>query len=745
MSDQLTAFGKSLEELALEAVTADGGDVQGMGRILNMVCSMENQCGDWATGPIQVILQAVQAYIERLVLRQVEDMSPLEAGIKCLQSAYQAAQAGKSFTGDISNVLQQLGYEGDPSTATACDTVTGDKDKSAEPECAAPEDACISSEEIQILDEFAAESLESLETIEVNLIQLEEQPDDLEIIDAIFRPFHTIKGVSGFLNLDTINSLAHSVENLLDKGRSGDIVINEAIVDIVLESVDMMTAMLMDVKACVANNVFPEMEDIDCTGLVERIEKLKSKFEQIGGKSLGEILVEKGELNQDAVQNGLAHQQKDPEKRIGEILLEKKAVRSREIISALRDQKRFGKRDADLNIKVDTKKLDTLVDMTGELVIAHSILRRHIQQISEKDHAVFKNLNQILQITSTLQKTTMSMRMIPIKSTFQKMVRLVRELSRASGKDVGLKMKGASTEIDRTMVDELYEPMVHMIRNAIDHGLQDPEEREQAGKAPRGTIELRASHRGGNLVIEIEDDGRGLDKQKILDKAMSRNLIDGESNLTDSEIYDLIFHPGFSTAAQVTDISGRGVGMDVVKRAVEKLLGRIEITSSPGDGSTFIIRLPLTLAIMDGILVRVGMEKYVIPTLSILETFAPRKEQYFTVQGKGELIKHRDDLIPLIRLDRIFGEENGVKHPWEALVMAITHDGKKRYLLIDEIIGKEEVVIKSLGDHLKNTKGVAGCTIMGDGKVGLILDIPDLIEISQHGKWNGTGVPESGN
>jgi two-component system chemotaxis sensor kinase CheA len=431
------------------------------------------------------------------------------------------------------------------------------------------------------------------------------------------------------------------------------------------------------------------------------------------------------------VETGLQDQAKAPDKRLGEILLEKKAVRSREIISALRDQKRFGRRSSDLSIKVDTRKLDTLVDMTGELVIAHSILRRNMERFTEKDHMLYTSMNQIHQLTSTLQKTTMSMRMIPMKSTFQKMVRLVRELSKVSGKEIELIMKGADTEIDRTMVDELYEPLVHMIRNAVDHGLEDPLERESAGKEAQGRIELRASHRGGNLVIEIEDDGRGLDKEKILEKARARNLIEAEHPLTDAEIYELVFHPGFSTAREVTDISGRGVGMDVVRKAVEKLLGRIEILSERGKGSTIVLRLPLTLAIMDGILVRVGTENYIIPTLSILETFAPKKEQYFTVQGTGEMIKYRDDLVPLIRLDRIFGKPDSATNPWEALVVSITHDGKKRYLLIDEIIGKEEIVIKSLGEHLKDTKGVAGCTIMGNGKVGLILDIPDIIDISQ--------------
>lgn len=729
MSDQAKEFTDLLEGLALQAVTLESDDVQGLGQVLNTVSDLQEACRDWEQSVLQTVLKAAGDYTERLVLRQAEGLGPLEAAVSCLQSIFRTVQSGDAFREDLTPILKSLGCH-DAASRSAIDQ-SGAEPGSAGSGAQEVVRVSITGEEGLLLNEFAAESLEHLETIEVNLIQLEEHEDDFEIIDSIFRPFHTIKGVSGFLNLDKINRLAHGVESLLDKSRSGEIQINEAIVDIVLESVDLLTAMLIEVQKSAAELVSPGLEAFPIDDLVERISELQDMCENIGSKSLGQILVEKEGISQEVVKNSLDDQIKEPDKRLGEILLKKKAVRSKEIISALRAQKRFGKRHADLNIKVDTKKLDTLVDMTGELVIAHSILRRNMQQFTEQDHLLYTSMNQIHQITSTLQKTTMSMRMIPIKSTFQKMVRLVRELSRASGKEVELTMEGADTEIDRSMVDELYEPMVHMIRNAIDHGLEEPQERKSAGKDVRGRIELRASHRGGNLVIEIEDDGRGLDKNGILAKAMAANLIDTEQTLTDAEIYELIFHPGFSTAREVTDISGRGVGMDIVKKTVEKLLGRIEVVSNRGRGSTIIIRLPLTLAIMDGILVRVGTENYIIPTLSILETIAPTEDQYFTVQGKGEMIKYREDLVPLIRLDQIFGDQNSTTNPWEALVVGITHDGKKRYLLIDEIIGKEEVVIKSLGQHLKNTKGVAGCTIMGDGKVGLILDIADIIEISK--------------
>jgi len=446
---------------------------------------------------------------------------------------------------------------------------------------------------------------------------------------------------------------------------------------------------------------------------------------------LGQLLIEKGVLNQDLMGDILEEQKRDPEKKFGEILVEKGAAGSKEVISALRDQKKFGRKAIDLHVKVDTKKLDTLVDMTGELVIAHSMLKGNASILSTTDQKLSQLLSQINQITSTLQRTTMSMRMVPIKSTFQKMIRLVRELAKSSGKEVGLKMEGGDTEIDRNLVDELYEPMVHMIRNSVDHGIEAPDEREKAGKDRRGTVQLRAYHRGGNIVIEIEDDGIGLDKNRIIENARKNNIIDVDGNLTDSDIYNLIFQPGFSTAKKVTDISGRGVGMDVVKRAIEKLRGRVEITSNPGQGSMFIIRLPLTLAIIEGMLVRAGQERYIIPALMILESFRPDKNQYFTVEGKGEIVVSRDDLIPLIRLDRLFGFQGDAINPWDGLVVVVEHDGEKKSLLIDELLGKEEVVIKSLGETLKDTKGIAGGAIMGDGRVGLILDIPDVIEISK--------------
>lgn len=725
MPDIMEKINGHLETLALGVVTLEKGDIPVMGQILNAISSLEADCEGMEGSVFLTVTKAVKSYLERLILGEAEDTTPLEEGISCLQSIYRSLSRDKEFKQDVSSILEKLVSEDIH--------IENSKIRQEEPEFAKKSsdlDKKLVDEDRQIIREFIAESLENLATIEVKLIHLEENPDDLEAINDIFRPFHTIKGISSYLNLDKINSLSHSAENLLDKARDGEIKIDEAIIDIILESVDTLKRMIIGLQEGLEEGVFQD-SGIDITSLVDKIEELNNRSEKLMDKPLGEILVQEGFLHQDVMGDILEEQKRDPDKKIGEILVTKGAAGSKDVISALRDQRKFGRKDIDLQVKVDTKKLDTLVDMTGELVIAHSMLRRNEQIVSTPDQKLYKIINQISQITSTLQKISMSMRMVPIKSTFRKMVRVVRDLSKSSGKEVGLKMLGEDTEIDRNMVDELYEPMVHMIRNAIDHGIEMPDEREGVGKDRRGVIELSAYHRGGNIVIEIKDDGRGLNKERILDKAVLNGLIEDDDNLTDSEIYNLIFRPGFTTAQNVSNISGRGVGMDVVKRSVDKLKGSVEIVSQPGQKSTFIIRLPLTLAIIEGMLCRLGEEKYIIPTLSIVESFRPEKDQYYTVEGKGEMILSRGEVVPLIRLSRIFGVNGDSTDPWKGLIIAVKHDGEKKCLLFDEILGKEEVVIKSLGESLRKTKGIAGGAIMGDGRVGLILDIPGVIEIAK--------------
>lgn len=730
MLDHMDRTKKNLETIALEIVILDVNDIPALSNMLYIIEEIEGDCQAIDQLVFSELLQATKSYIEKLILQEAQDVSPLEKGIDSLQTICRHISNQQECKMDTSCVLEKLGFRkaGNEDKADAFEIELEATIKEGKKEGAESAGENLSEEDREILAGFVMESLESLETAEVRLIDLEGDPDDIDSINAVFRSFHTIKGISGFLNLNRINLLAHSSENLLDKARSGEIGIEAAVIDIILESVDILKKLIEGVQHGMENNVSLDI-GLDITHLIAKIDEIQKVSDKIRGKPIGELLIQKKEITPEDLARGLEKQKIETDKKIGQILMEDKITDSRAVLLALRDQKKGGMQHIDLQVKVDIKKLDNLVDLTGELVIAQSMLRQNPAILGAKNPQLLHNLGQLNQITSCLQTTAMSMRMVPIKSTFQKMVRLVRDLAKSSGKEVNLEMSGEDTEIDRNMVDELYEPMVHMIRNSVDHGIETGEKRLQAGKNKIGEIRLMAYHQGGCIVVEVSDDGKGLDKGRILEKARANRLIPDESELSDAEIYNLIFQPGFSTAVQITDISGRGVGMDVVKKGIEKIKGRVEINSTPGQGSTFIIRLPLTLAIIEGMLVRIGNERYVIPALVIRESFRPKKEQYSTVEGKGEMILSRGKIIHLARLDKIFNIKNKLNDPWEALIVTVEHDGQQMCLLIDELLGKEEVVIKSLGETFKDTKGIAGGAILGDGRVGLILDMAGIWEI----------------
>jgi two-component system chemotaxis sensor kinase CheA len=386
-------------------------------------------------------------------------------------------------------------------------------------------------------------------------------------------------------------------------------------------------------------------------------------------------------------------------------------------------------------VKLDTHKLDALVDLMGELVIAQSMVVQHslVQQL--RDRELDRHLRQLSRITTDLQRNAMSLRMVPIRSTFQKMNRLVRDLAAAQHKQVQLVLSGEDTELDRNIVEELADPLLHMMRNAVDHGIESPADRLAAGKSAQGTIELHATHQGGGILIRLRDDGRGLDTQRILSKALQKGLITAEDAPTDKSIFNLIFLPGFSTAEAVTDISGRGVGMDVVRGNIARLRGRIDITSALGAGTTFEIFLPLTLAIIDGMLVGVGQERFIVPTLTIRESLRPQPHMVSTVQGKGELIRVRDKLIPLVRLSDKLGLVSQVRDPCEGIVMVVDSGTRSRALLVDSLIGKQEVVIKSLGPTFKHQQGMSGAAILGDGRVALIIDPEAVSQLGSAAEW----------
>lgn len=720
------------------------GEIPDLGLMLNMLDELIEVSKQKNFVLLNEVSVACKGYVEYMTLEDIHDTKPIEEGLLLLKSVLSHLKRGEAFAFDYSDVLQLLNVKSceeqdvkeveaieeelEPEeTVSIVEVLESEETVSVEekPEPATrTEPEKISDDDMEILIDFVSEAEENLDTIEVSLIDLEQDPTNKDIINDIFRPFHTIKGVSGFLSLTKINKLSHTTENLLDSARSGDFIINDTATDAILESVDALKNLIERVKQGTSTGFKQPDDDIDIDHLRDKLQKLQTALAKGDKEPIGEILVRKGVLNQESLEQSLESQQESPEKKLGEILVEEKKVAPKQVASALMEQN-LSKKQVVSQVKVSTQKLDDLVDYAGELVIAQSMLK----QKTINDPSLSQNVAQLGLIVTNMQNIAMSMRMIPIKATFMKMIRLVRDLSRKSGKEVALNMIGEDTEIDRNVVDALYEPMVHMIRNSVDHGIEAKSDRLEKGKPSQGQIVLRAYHKGGHIIIEIEDDGKGLDKDGILEKAKSTDLITGNEQMTDAQIYDLILQPGFSTAKQITDVSGRGVGMDVVKDGIEKFRGQLHIESSKGAGTKFTISLPLTLAIIDGMLVRVDDERYVIPTIAIQKAFKPDKEDYFTVSGEGEMVMDRGNLIPLIRLNEIYNSSSQKKSVWDGLVVVVESKEEKRALLIDELLGKDEYVIKSLGTNLEDVESLAGGAILADGRVGLILDIHGIFNL----------------
>ncbi len=557
---------------------------------------------------------------------------------------------------------------------------------------------------------FVAEALDHLGTIEATLLQLEDTPDDKTLLNDVFRPFHTIKGNAGALGVTTVQALAHQVENLLDRCRSGQHRVGSAEVDVVLKAVDLITAMLIDLSARIAGKPGTPLRN-DRLVLVAAVERIIAR-----GPEEPTAQPQTDSLPLSPFVDGaqpIGSKRTDEPKRAAAV--------------------RADAGESQASVKVDTRKLDGLVDIVGELVILQSLIYEDPAVKSVSDERFTRNLAQLRRITTDLQRGAMSMRMVPIRQTFQKMARLVRDLSKQSGKQVELTLAGEDTELDRKVVEDINDPLMHMVRNSMDHGLESREGRRAAGKRATGQLSLRAFHQGGSIVIEIADDGAGLNTDRIVAKAIANGLIQPDSALAPADIHQLIFAPGFSTAEQVTEISGRGVGMDVVKRNIQALRGRIDIDTCNGRGATFTITLPLTMAILDGLLVTVGAERFVIPTFAIRESLRPIPSQIHTVQGSPRLIQVRDELLPLVWLSDLFNVSGAVSDPTQGTVVVLEEAGRRISLVVDALIGKQEVVVKSLGAALTGIHGVAGGAILGDGRIGLILDAHGIVKLMDAG------------
>jgi two-component system chemotaxis sensor kinase CheA len=565
----------------------------------------------------------------------------------------------------------------------------------------------------ELLGEFHSEGLDHLDQIEAALLALDAAPNDRDALNGLFRSFHTIKGVSGFLHLTPMHKLTHEVESLLDLARTDKLQLTPAIITEILNSRDAIQEMMGQITLALERGQLPA-KAVPVAHLIAAVRRLAV-----------------GDASKPSAATAPAPVQAAPQAAPATAAASTSDHAAAPAVAAapVAAAEAGGKpavTTSSSSVRVNTEKLDSLVDVVGELVIVQSQLMESAKGLDAGGTSLARNLAQFGRITKELQHTAMSLRMVPIKPTFQRMERLVRDLSRDFGKQVLFETRGDETEIDRTVAEEIVDPLVHMVRNSLDHGLEGPADRKAAGKNEHGRLRLAAYHEGSNLVIELIDDGRGINKTRVLEKARSQGLVAEGITPPADVILNMIFLPGFSTAAKVTAVSGRGVGMDVVRRNIERLRGQIQIETVEGQGTTFRIRLPLTTAIIDGLLVRVGEDRFILPTITVQVALKPTKEMLTTIQGRGEVIDHRGKILPLHRLHRRFEIGGAEEDPTKGIVVMIEVGSKMYALLVDELLNKQEVVIKNLGAFLQDRPGVAGGAILGDGTIALILDPASL-------------------
>ncbi|MDA3940598.1 MAG: chemotaxis protein CheA [Spirochaetia bacterium] len=562
----------------------------------------------------------------------------------------------------------------------------------------------------EMTKQFAEESLELIEKVEHSILELEKDPENLKYIEESFRLIHTIKGNSGFFWFERIEKLCMGIETVFDSLRKKDKIADHSIISSLLSSIDMVRESLSEIT--------------DGKLVNARNPKIESQYHD----SLGNILIDMGATTEYSIEEALNIQQK----KLGEILLEKGNVTEVLLEKALKKQGKNQSTQASggqtllkkQDIRVSTERLDKLFNLVGELITAETMVIHHPELNDLELNNFTQALTALSKITKEMQEVTMAIRMIPLDGLFNKMRRLIRDLSKKFDKKVVFLVSGEDTEMDRNVIDQIADPLVHIIRNAVDHGVESSAERIQNGKVAEGTIKLNAKYEGNEIWISIIDDGGGLNRDRISEIAVERGLLSQEQveSKTNSEIWPLIFEPGFSTNEIVSEISGRGVGMDVVKKNIEKLRGKVEILSESQKGTTFILQIPLTLAILDGILFRSNDMLCSIPTTDIIEFHKPEAHQITTTSVNQQVLNLRDEIIPLIKLSEFYDLSTTSKDYTDGILIIATAYEKKIAILVDEIIGNRQFVIKALPEYLNNVKAVSGCSILGGGDVCLVID-----------------------
>eukprot|EP01022_Parablepharisma_sp_SALTPOND_P011153 TRINITY_DN14631_c0_g5_i1.p1 TRINITY_DN14631_c0_g5~~TRINITY_DN14631_c0_g5_i1.p1 ORF type:complete len:812 (-),score=105.66 TRINITY_DN14631_c0_g5_i1:1656-4091(-) len=664
----------------------------------------------------------------------------------------------------------------------------------------------------EILEDFLIEAFEMIEQLDQDLVELESNPEDLDLLNRIFRVAHTIKGSSSFLNFDVLTKLTHHMEDVLNKARHGDLKITSDVMDVVLESIDMMKGLLSYIRDNGTDQDAMDIEDI-CARLsavsngedpntVETASSDTPAPEESAAASEGSSEDEEEELDyanmspeevEGEIERLLAKRQEEDRKRREEKIArgedlgiplpkdpdapdepkkdeapkaeapkaeapkaepkketpppKKETPKPAAKAAPKKDEPKTPATNVEQTIRVEVRRLDHLMNLIGELVLGKNRLLKIYDDVEERyeGEKFLEELNQVVSsisiVTTDLQIAVMKTRMLPIGKVFNKFPRMVRDLSRELSKNIELNISGEETELDKSIVEEIGDPLVHIIRNSCDHGIETPDVRTANGKAEQGTVDLKAYNEGNHIVIEIKDDGKGLDAEALRQKSFEKGVISEKEadSMSEKESFNLIFKPGFSTAAQITNVSGRGVGMDVVKTNIEKLNGIIDVDSVKGEGTVIKLKIPLTLAIIQALLVGAQEEYYAIPLASVLETVRINTDEIYTVEGRS-VLKLRNEVLPLVRLADMFGVDTVFESSEETYVVVVGLAENKLGVIVDFLIGQEEIVIKSLGYYLKGIEGIAGATIRGDGKVTLIVDVAAMMTLAKNVK---TSVQES--
>ena len=721
--------------LQAEIVAARAGDTQGQFPILDLVGNLRDEAGTDAE--LAALATTCTEAWERVV-RIVESGQPFTADdIAWLQTLLARVQAlaGAAVSSTAVAAPAPVTLPAPPPPAAACAPVA--EAALAEPAIPA-EEAPLKlnlTEDADLLREFITESREHLDNIEQGILVLENCPSDAEVLNTIFRAFHTFKGGAGFLNLIPINRLAHVLESLLDLARQGKLAIDATVIELILRGRDVLKQFLDEIEGQLGGTrpqkpitIPTALLKAEVQEVIEGKVSLAAPPAAVAAASPAAVSPAKATPTEAApvatapAAAGSAAPAPAPAESISS---------GNGAVDAAAEAARMNAPAAPAAmVKVDTGKLDGLLDLVGEMVIAQSLVGQNFSDLAGLNPQAMRNIAQLGRITKELQRVSMALRMVPIRGVFQKMSRVVRDIAMKQQKKVNFTTSGEDTELDRTVVEELNDPLLHMIRNSMDHGIELPEKRAAAGKPAAGVLNLRAYHQGGNIVVEIEDDGAGLNREKILAKAVERGLAREGEPLTDEQIFHFIFAAGFSTAEKITDLSGRGVGLDVVRRNIERLRGRVEISSQAGVGTKFKISLPLTLAIIDGFIVKVGAERYILPTLSVRESFRPQPGMVSRVQNKAEVVNVRGRIIPLLRLSEVFSVASTSREATDGIVVVVEAGKDLRCLLVDGLLHKQEVVIKNLNDMMVHKNHLlAGAAILGDGLVGLILDVNALVHL----------------